>query len=63
MKAKEFNQAFPIGSYFIFRLCEMQFGGKSVKTVDVARDLKTATVVEIHVEPYFVNVKSLTPVG
>ncbi|MFP7326928.1 hypothetical protein [Serratia marcescens] len=63
MKAKEFNQRYAVGSHFIFRHCKTQFGGKAVKTVDVARDLKTATVVEIQVEPYFANVESLTPTG
>jgi hypothetical protein len=63
MKAKAFNQAFPVGSHFIFRPSKAQFGGKAVKTVGVARDLKSATVVEVHVEPYFVNVDSLTPAG
>ncbi|WPU22592.1 hypothetical protein RI049_21590 [Cedecea neteri] len=63
MKARAFNKAFPVGSYFIFKSCKSQFGGKSVKTVDVARDLKSATIVEIQVEPYFVNVDSLTPTG
>lgn len=63
MKAKEFNSRYAVGSHFIFRPCKTQFGGKAVKTVDVARDLKTATVVEIQVEPYFANVESLTPTG
>ncbi|WP_226020327.1 hypothetical protein [Serratia symbiotica] len=63
MKAKEFNQRYAVGSHFIFQPCKAMRGGKAVKTVDVARDLKTATVVEIHVEPYFANVDSLTPTG
>ncbi|EMH7334429.1 MULTISPECIES: hypothetical protein [Serratia] len=63
MKAKDFNQRYAVGSHFIFRHCKTQFGGKAVKTVDVARDLKTETVVEINLLPCFVNTKSLTPTG
>ncbi|MEN4243862.1 hypothetical protein P9A06_04680 [Serratia marcescens] len=63
MNAKEFNQRYAVGSHFILQPCKAMRGGKAVKTVDVARDLKTATVVEIQVEPYFANVESLTPTG
>jgi len=63
METKEFNQRRTVGSHFIFPPCKAQFGGKAVKTVDVARNLKTAKVVEIHVDPYFANVDSLTPTG
>jgi hypothetical protein len=63
VKAKEFNQHWPVGSHFIYQPHRALRGGKTVKTVDVARDLKEATVVEINVEPYFANVKSLTPAG
>jgi len=61
MKAEEFNARYPVGSHFIFQPCKLLRGGSVVKTVDVARDLKSSTVVEISVEPYFANVKSLTP--
>lgn len=63
MQAKQFNASFPVGKSFIYQPCKALRGGSIVKTVDVARDLKTATVVEINLEPYFVNTKSLTPTG
>lgn len=63
MKAEEFNARYPVGSHFIFQPCKVLRGGLQVKTVDVARDLKSATVVEINLEPYFANVNSLTPVN
>ncbi|MGQ6282623.1 hypothetical protein ACUNFS_03175 [Serratia sp. IR-2025] len=63
MQAKQFNACYPVGKSFIYQPCKALRGGQLVKTVDVARDLKTATVVEINLEPYFVNTKSLTPAG
>ncbi|WP_449543623.1 hypothetical protein [Enterobacter ludwigii] len=61
MHAKQFNQRYAVGSRFIFQTCNALRGGKVVKTIGVARDLKSATVVEINVEPYFANIKSLAP--
>ncbi|HCC3328779.1 TPA: hypothetical protein M4731_001394 [Salmonella enterica] len=63
MNAAGFNQRYAIGSRFIFQPCKALRGGKVVKTIGVARDLKSATVVEINVEPYFANINSLTPAG
>ena len=67
MHAKQFNSRFPVGSHFIYQPSKAFRGGKMVKTVDVARDMrktegfKESTVVEINLEPYFANVDSLTP--
>jgi hypothetical protein len=63
MQAKQFNACYPVGKLFIYEPGKALRGGSIVKTVGVARDLKTATVVEINIEPYFVNTKSLTPAG
>lgn len=63
MRAKQFNQRYAVGSRFIFQPCKALRGGKVVKTIAEARDLKSATVVEINVEPYFANINSLTPAG
>ena len=66
MNAAEFNRCYAVGSLFVFRSYGIVRGGKvirTVKTVDAARDLKSATVVEINVEPYFANINSLTPAG
>ncbi|MDI3229553.1 hypothetical protein QK303_19305 [Serratia marcescens] len=60
-KAKLFNQQHKIGSTFIYQPNRALRGGSVVRTVDAARDLKSATVVEINVAPYFVNIESLTP--
>ncbi|HEN7340493.1 TPA: hypothetical protein U7N74_002245 [Serratia marcescens] len=60
-KAKLFNQQHKIGSTFIYQPNRVLRGGPVVRTVDTARDLKSATVVEINVAPYFVNIESLTP--
>ncbi|MDP8639002.1 hypothetical protein QZQ24_05575 [Serratia marcescens] len=62
-KAKLFNQQYAVGSTFIHQPNRALRGGPAVRTVDVARDLKSATVVEINVAPYFVNIESLTPAG
>ncbi|EOT1927234.1 hypothetical protein ACNHUP_002288 [Serratia marcescens] len=59
--ARLFNQKYAVGSTFIHQPNRALRGGPVVRTVDVARDLKSATVVEINVAPYFVNIESLTP--
>ncbi|MFD3249435.1 hypothetical protein [Rahnella aquatilis] len=61
MKAKQFNELYPVGTYFIHHPCKVFNDASVVKTVDEARDFTSATVVEINVAPYFVNTKSLTP--
>jgi hypothetical protein len=67
MHAKQFNSKHPVGSHFIYQPSKALRGGKLVKTVDVARDMRKtegfeeSTVVEINLEPYFANVNSLTP--
>ncbi|MGP2782329.1 hypothetical protein [Serratia bockelmannii] len=60
-KAKLFNQQHKIGSTFIYQPNRALRDGPVVRTVEAARDLKSATVVEINVAPYFVNIESLTP--
>jgi len=61
MQASEFNKCYPVGNAFIYQPVPALRGGKVVKTVDVARDISNATVVEINQEPYFANIKSLNP--
>ncbi|PJZ06988.1 hypothetical protein PRCB_02955 [Pantoea rodasii] len=63
MNAKQFNQRYPVGSHFIYQSCSALRGGVPVRTLDVARDLMSSTVVEINVQPYYANVTSLTPAG
>lgn len=63
MKAKAFNQRWSVGSAFIYQPNPLLRGGRVVRTVDAARDLKDITVVEINQEPYFANIKSLKPAG
>lgn len=63
MQAKRFNETYEVGSHFICTPNPVLHGGPAVKTVDVARDLSESTVVEINIEPWFANIKSLTPAG
>ncbi|AXF75861.1 hypothetical protein LU631_04405 [Erwinia tracheiphila] len=63
MRAREFNRKYPVGTHFIYQPCAALRGGAVIKTKDVARDLKTSTIVEISVKPYYANIKSLTPAG
>nr|WP_241391006.1 hypothetical protein [Serratia proteamaculans]ULG15527.1 hypothetical protein 465p1_00122 [Serratia proteamaculans] len=63
MQAKQFNETYEVGSHFIYAPNPVLRGGTIVKTVDVARDLSESTVVEINIEPWFANTKSLTPAG
>lgn len=59
MKAAEFNQKYPVGTVFIHQPCKALRGGRAVKTIDEARDMKDVTIVEINHEPYFANINSL----
>lgn len=63
MKAKAFNQQYPVGSLFIYQPNRILRGGPIVRTIDIARDFTETTVVEINKEPYFANIKSLIPAG
>jgi hypothetical protein len=63
MNAASFNHQHGVGDTFMHKPDQAIRGGRVVRTVDVARDLTKVTVVEINVEPYFVNIKSLTPVN
>ncbi|HDL8234109.1 TPA: hypothetical protein PXQ89_000716 [Yersinia enterocolitica] len=63
MKAKEFNGKHGVGSTFMYQPSPLLRGGRLVKTVDAARDMKSVTVVEINQEPYFANIKSLKSVN
>lgn len=63
MNAREFNRCYVVGSRFIFQSRKVGRDSKLVKTIGIARDLQSATVVEINVEPYFANINSLTPAG
>ncbi|HGU9904393.1 TPA: hypothetical protein ACNFPO_004442 [Citrobacter freundii] len=63
MKAKDFNKRWPKGSTFIYQPSPFLRGGRVVSTVDMARDWKEVTVVEINQEPYFANIKSLKSVN
>ncbi|HAT3759011.1 TPA: hypothetical protein I8633_000693 [Citrobacter freundii] len=63
MNAKDFNGKHDVGSTFIYQPSPFLRGGRVVKTVDAARDMKSVTVVEINQEPYFANIKSLKSVN
>ena len=63
MKAKAFNQAYVVGSHFIYQPCKVLRGGYPAKTVSEARDFKCGTIVEINREPFFVKTETLTPAG
>lgn len=62
MKAKEFNATYKVGSAF-HHACPALRGSRMVKTVDIARDFNCGVIVEINLEPYFANIKSLKPAG
>ncbi|HCU2117783.1 TPA: hypothetical protein OUI25_001215 [Klebsiella pneumoniae] len=59
MNAKEFNQKYKPGIAF-WHQRPNEKERRAVRTVAAARDLKSATIVEINVEPWLANVKSLT---
>ncbi|MDC9620111.1 hypothetical protein PSI22_00335 [Xenorhabdus sp. XENO-7] len=62
MKARQFNQHFPIGHRFIYQPNKFLRGGQAVRTIERAQDLTHMTVVEISTEPYLVRIEHLTPV-
>ncbi|OHY59802.1 hypothetical protein BB778_26965 [Pluralibacter gergoviae] len=59
MKAKEFNSKYIPGSAFWHQRPDEK-ERRAVRTIASAIDLKSATVVEINVEPWLANVNSLT---
>lgn len=63
VKAKQFNALHRVGSTFMYQPSPFLRGGRLVRTVDAARDMKSVTVVEINLEPYFANIKSLKSVN
>ncbi|HHL2709904.1 TPA: hypothetical protein ACQ39K_001403 [Yersinia enterocolitica] len=63
MKAEEFNKKYPVGSSFIYQPNKVLRGGKAVKTVATANDFEQGVIVEINLEPWFANIKVLTPAG
>ncbi|EKN3998436.1 TPA: hypothetical protein ACHYPN_003314 [Yersinia enterocolitica] len=63
MNAKEFNKKYPVGSGFIYQPNKILRGGKAVRTVAAAGDFTQGVIVEISLEPWFANIKALTPAG
>ncbi|CNE95929.1 TPA: hypothetical protein ACW96C_003091 [Yersinia enterocolitica] len=63
MNAKEFNKKYPVGSGFIYQPNKVLRGGKAVRTVAAAGDFNQGVIVEISLEPWFANIKALTPAG
>ncbi|WP_434663232.1 hypothetical protein ACMYSL_12620 [Klebsiella sp. MISC125] len=59
MKAKEFNRKYQPGMVF-WHQRPNEIERRAVRTVAAAMDLKSATIVEINVEPWLANVNSLT---
>ncbi|MBZ7462138.1 hypothetical protein FMJ29_24690 [Klebsiella michiganensis] len=59
MKAKEFNRKYKPGTAFWHQRPE-ETDRRAVRTVAAAIDLESSTIVEINVEPWLANVKSLT---
>lgn len=59
MKAKEFNRKYKPGTAFWHQHPE-ETDRRAVRTVAAAIDLESSTIVEINVEPWLANVKSLT---
>ncbi|PLL43979.1 hypothetical protein CWN50_02420 [Klebsiella michiganensis] len=59
MNANEFNRKYKSGTAF-WHQRPKETGRRAVRTVAAAMDLKSATIVEINVEPWLANVNSLT---
>lgn len=59
MKAREFNRKFKSGTIF-WHQRPNETERRAVRTVSEAKDYKSATIVEINVEPWLANVNSLT---
>ncbi|WP_434155073.1 hypothetical protein [Klebsiella variicola] len=59
MKAKEFNRKYQPGMAFWHKRPN-ETERRAVRTVAEAKDFKSATIVEINVEPWLANVNSLS---
>lgn len=60
VKAKEFNAKYKVGSAFYHAYPALR-GSRLIKTTGVARDFNCGVIVEINMEPYFVNINTLKP--
>ncbi len=63
MTAAQFNREYEVDSVFILSTRLQNSNGKQVRTVAKANDVGSGTVVEINLEPWFTNIRNLTPVN
>lgn len=59
LSAKQFNEHYPVGSYFIYQPNRILRGGTMVRTLSRAEDKNNRTIVEIDDEPYYIDIDSL----
>jgi hypothetical protein len=62
MTSTEFNEEYPVGKIFIYQPNRFLRGGKIVRTVARANNADSGlAIVEINVDPWFVDIATLTP--
>lgn len=61
MTAAQFNREYEVGSVFILSTALQNSNGKPVRTVAKADEIGSGAVVEINLEPWFTNIRNLTP--
>ncbi|EJD6670146.1 hypothetical protein M0K80_RS04585 [Providencia rettgeri] len=59
LTAQQFNDHYPIGSYFYYQPNRFLNGGETIRTWGKAKDEGKRTIVEINIEPYYVDIDSL----
>lgn len=59
LSAIQFNQRYPVGSYFIYQPNRILRGGYPARTLSPATAEGERTIVEIDIEPYYIDIDSL----
>ncbi|EJD6046374.1 hypothetical protein V8167_002935 [Providencia rettgeri] len=59
LTAKQFNEKYLIGHTFIYQRSRFLRGGPTVRTLGRAKDEGERTIVEIDIEPYYIDIDTL----
>lgn len=60
LTAKQFNERYPVGSFFIYQPNRILRGGPTARTWGKAEEKDNRVMVEIDIYPHYVDISSLT---
>lgn len=59
LTAQQFNEKYLVGRTFIYQRSRFLRGGPTVRTLGRAKDEGERTIVEIDIEPYYIDIDTL----